>query len=78
MQHQGKLDEAVACYRRAVALKPDYAGEHSNLGLALRDQGKLDEAIACCRRAVELKPSDAALRGNLDLVLQKAERPRAA
>ena len=53
---QGKLDEAVACYRRALELKPDFAEAHNNLGNALKDQGKLDEAVACYRRALELKP----------------------
>ena len=52
-KQQGKLDEAVACYRRALQLEPDFAGAHSNLGNALKDQGNLDEAIACYRRAVE-------------------------
>ena len=51
LKDQGKLDEAVACYRRALELKPDYAEAHSNLGNALKDQGKLDEAVACYRRA---------------------------
>ena len=31
MKDQGKLDEALACYRRALELKPDYAEAHSNL-----------------------------------------------
>ena len=30
------LDEAVACYRRALELKPDYAEAHSNLLCALQ------------------------------------------
>ncbi len=47
---QGKLDEAVACYRRAVELKPDFAEAHNNLGNAFKDQGELDEAAACYRR----------------------------
>ena len=52
----GRIPEAVACYRRALELKPDYAEAHNNLGNALKDQGKLDEAVACYRRALELKP----------------------
>jgi protein O-GlcNAc transferase len=32
LNDQGKLDEAVACYRRALELKPDYAEAHNNLG----------------------------------------------
>ena len=65
---QGKLDEAVACYHRALQLKPDYAEAHSNLGNALKDQGKLDEAIACYRRALQLKPDFASAYNNLGVV----------
>ena len=36
-----KFPEAVASYRRALKLRPDYAAAHNNLGHALRDQGKL-------------------------------------
>ena len=52
---QGRLDEAIACYRRALELKPDLAHAYNNLAL-LSDQEKLDEAVACYRRALELKP----------------------
>ena len=66
----GKLDEAVACYRRALELKPDYAEAHNNLGNALKDQGKLDEAVACYRRALELKPDYAEAHNNLGNALK--------
>ena len=29
---QGKLDEAIACYRKAIELDPKYASAHNNLG----------------------------------------------
>ena len=67
---QGKLDEAVACCRRALELKPDYAEAHNNLGNALKEQGKLDEAVACYRRALELKPDYAEAHNNLGNALQ--------
>src|SRR5208337_4411026 len=51
-----KPDEAIACYRRALSLKPDYHEALNNMGSVLAEQGKLDEAIACYRRAVSLKP----------------------
>jgi tetratricopeptide (TPR) repeat protein len=41
LKEQGKLDEAIACYRRALELKPDSAGVDYNLGNVLKDQGKL-------------------------------------
>src|SRR5207249_3782361 len=53
---QGKLDDAVACCRRALELRPDYAEARYNLGIAFGDQGKLDDAVACYRRALQLKP----------------------
>ena len=62
---QGKLDEAIAAYREAIRLKPDYAEAHSNLGIALAGQGKLDEAIAEYREAIRLKPDYAAAHNNL-------------
>ena len=61
----GSLDEAIACYRRALELRPDFAAGHNNLGNALKNQGKLDEAIACYRRALELKPDYAEAHNNL-------------
>jgi hypothetical protein len=35
-----KLEDAVACYERALALKPDFAEAHNNLGHVLQAQGK--------------------------------------
>ena len=32
--------EAIACFRRALELNPDFAKAHNNLGIALNDQGK--------------------------------------
>ena len=53
---QGKLEEAIAEYRTAIRLKPDYADAHTNLGAALNDQGKFAEAIPELREAIRLKP----------------------
>ncbi len=53
---QGLFEEAVACYRRTLELRPDFADVHNNLGVIMAGQGRLREATACWRRAVELKP----------------------
>ena len=42
----GKYDIAVELIGKALAVNPDFAEAHSNLGLALQEQGKLDEAMA--------------------------------
>ena len=75
---QGKLDEAAACYRRALELKPDYAEAYNNLGNTLKDQGRPDEAAACCRRAVELRPDYAEAHYNLGNALKDQGKPEEA
>jgi len=71
---QGKLDEAMACYRQAVALNPAYAEAHSNLGNVLRAQGKLDEAVACYRHALTLTPTHANAYYNLGQALHEQSK----
>jgi predicted O-linked N-acetylglucosamine transferase (SPINDLY family) len=66
---QGKLDEAIVAYRRAIEIKPDYAAAYTTLGIALAGQGKLDEAIAAYRRAIGIKPDLAEAYPNLGNVL---------
>jgi hypothetical protein len=70
-QDQGQLAGAVASYKRALALKPDYAKAANNLGIALRDQGRLAEAVASYRRALALKPDFAEFHGHLGIALKE-------
>ena len=48
-QCAGRLAEADAAYRKILALRPDIAEAHNNLGIILWQQGKLDEAVATVR-----------------------------
>ena len=45
LKDQGKLDEAIEAYNKALAIKPDNADAYNNMGNALQEQGKLEEAI---------------------------------
>ena len=74
LQAQGRLDQAVAAYRQAVALDPDLAEAHNNLGTALREQGRPDEAAACYRRAIELRPDYPEAHNNLGNALRALGR----
>ncbi|MBP5973990.1 tetratricopeptide repeat protein, partial [Brasilonema sp. CT11] len=65
LYNQGKLDEAIASYRKALQIDPNYATAHNNLGYALKNQGKLDEAIASYRQALQIDPNYAAAHNNL-------------
>jgi tetratricopeptide (TPR) repeat protein len=46
----------VALLQHALALEPNHAEAHYNLGLALGQQGKLKEAGKCFQQALRLKP----------------------
>jgi tetratricopeptide (TPR) repeat protein len=65
LQAQGKVDEAIALYRAALARDPKDAVTRSNLGTALAAKGQLDEAIVQYRTALDLVPTDADTRYNL-------------
>jgi len=69
LQEQGKLDEAIARYHEALAIKPQYPDALNNLGLALQAQGKLDEAIARYHEALAIKPQYPKALNNLGLAL---------
>ena len=56
LKDQGKLDEALACYRRALELKPDFAEAHGNLGSALEEMGDLQGAEDSFRAALRHDP----------------------
>jgi tetratricopeptide (TPR) repeat protein len=71
LEQQGKLDDAVACFRRAIELAPKLALAHNNLGLALKQQGKLDDAVTCYRRAIQLDPGNAQTHYNLGNALKQ-------
>jgi len=62
-------DEAIACYEPALALRPQAADTHNNLGVALKQQGKLGEAIAHFEAALALASSYAEAHLNLAAAL---------
>ena len=75
----GRFDDAIAAYRRAIELAPDYAEAHSNLGNALRDAGDADAAMLSCAQALALRPDYAPAFNNLGNALQaKGELDAAA
>jgi protein O-GlcNAc transferase len=69
LKNQGKLDEAIAAYCKAICIKPDHVEAHSNLGNVLRDQGKFDEAVAAYREAIRISPDQARAYSDLGVAL---------
>ncbi len=54
----GEFDEAIALYRRCVALDPEFFDGWHALGMALLKTGNVKEAIGCGLQAVSLQPND--------------------
>ena len=71
LKEQGKLEEAIEAYNKALSIKPDYADAYYNLGIALQDQSKLEEAIEAYKKALSIKPDYADAYYNMGIALQR-------
>jgi tetratricopeptide (TPR) repeat protein len=70
--HQaGKLDEAIACYRRALEFRPDLNQAREGLAATERDKRRLIDALAAAEQAVTLRPDDADAHFELAQCLQR-------
>lgn len=70
--------EAVEAYERAIALAPDYADAHCNLGTVHYGQGRRAAALACFRRALEADPLHLEANFNLANLLEERGEDEAA
>jgi len=71
LYRQGRLDEALVCYDRALALRSDFPAALNSRGFLLQDLNRLDEARACFERAVTLDPGFSMARLNLGMLQLK-------
>ena len=69
LQATGRLDEAMAEYQTALALRRDDASTHSNLGVLLAARGRHDEALTHYEEAVRIDPSRGSAHTNLGIEL---------
>jgi tetratricopeptide (TPR) repeat protein len=65
--------EAATAYRRALALKPDYAEAALNLGIVLQELGEADAAMRVYRNAYRLRPD---MFGRIAMALTSASHGR--
>jgi Tfp pilus assembly protein PilF len=65
----GRIDEAVDRYARAIRLDPRHAPAHNNLGSALLQLGRPAEAVPHFQHALEWRPDYANALGNLGTAL---------
>lgn len=70
----GRLEEAIASYLRLLAVRPDHAELHNNLGVALRLAGKLEASVSHHRLSLAAEPANPALHSNLGNALRAVHR----
>ena len=74
----GKLDRAVAEYKKALTLKPLYAEAHNNLGSVYALQGTVNKAFEEINQALSIRPHYAKAHNNLgNIYLQQGELDKA-
>ena len=73
LHESGRIDEAAACYLKAIEIGPD-GDAHNNLGGILADRGEIDAAVAHFQKALKINPDSASAHNNLGGIL--ADRGR--
>lgn len=57
LKDHSKLEQAVAAYKKAIALDPQFADAYNNLGNAFAQQNKLNDAVAVFEQTLTIDPS---------------------
>ena len=70
----GRHEEAIACLREGLRLRPDDAPGYNDLGCELVVVGRAEEALPIFARALELRPAYAEVHNNLGNALRSLGR----
>ncbi|MEG4043376.1 tetratricopeptide repeat protein [Microcoleus sp. Pol17_C1] len=70
LKAQGRLSEAIACFKKALVWQPNSIEAATNLAVTLHQTGDLAEAATYYQRAVEIAPNCAQAHNNLGILLQ--------
>ena len=74
----GRYDEAIAAFKEAIAIKPDYDKAHYNIGVAYYRLGRHAEALAAFKKAIAIKPHYGLAHYNMGVTYEKLKQNKLA
>ena len=78
LHRANRLEDAIASYNSALALKPDFAPACYDRGIALWSLGRLEEGLASTERAARIDPRYFEAVYNRGVMLQRLHRAKEA
>ena len=70
----GQLDQAILAFKKVLAIRPDKADAHYNMGLALKELGRVEEALQAYSKALAIKPDYAEAYNNMGNALREQDK----
>ena len=70
----GKLDESINFYNKALEIDPRYQDALHGLGMALLNHGRLEEAAQTAQRLIEIDNDDVLAHTSLSMIYQAQGR----
>ncbi len=68
---EGKLDEAIEAYKKALKEEPNYADALHALAMTYANKDQLDEAIEVGKKLIEVNPEDELAYTSLSIFYQR-------
>ena len=68
LKRNGRVEEAIDSYKKAISLKPDYVQAYNNLGVLYKDEEDYENAIKMFTKAKEIQPNHQSSYYNLYLI----------
>jgi len=69
LARQGRINEAIGHYDKALKLKPNYAKAHNNIGISLSNIGDVSGAIDHYKEALRINPDCVSAHNNWGIAL---------
>ncbi|MBD2087968.1 tetratricopeptide repeat protein [Coleofasciculus sp. FACHB-542] len=67
---QEQIEQAIACYQKALEVKPDFPEAYYDLGMIFQQKGRVAEAMSYYRKLLTIKPEFSKARYQIETILK--------